>query len=398
MKYISILGSTGSIGTQTLDVVREHAVNLKVCAITGNNNIELLKEQIIEFEPELCSVMSEEKALALKKMLPKDCKTEISFGMEGLIQAAELEKSEITVTAISGMIGLKPTIAAIKKRKKIALANKETLVTGGSYIMNLAEKYNSQIIPVDSEHSAIFQCLMANEYRFVNKILLTASGGPFRGKDTEYLKNATVEDALKHPNWSMGKKITIDSATLMNKGLEVIEAKFLFDIEPEQIEVLVHPQSIIHSGVEFIDHSTIAQLGLPDMRVPIQFALFYPERTHNSYKSLSLTDIGNLTFEKPDMEVFKCLRLAFDALKSGGTMPAVLNASNEVCVDLFLNKKISFLDIGNLNEQVMLKHSPAKIDSIETILGAEEWTRRTIASLMNGEKRTMNSEQFLTER
>ncbi|NYB74267.1 1-deoxy-D-xylulose-5-phosphate reductoisomerase [Sedimentibacter hydroxybenzoicus DSM 7310] len=383
MKYISILGSTGSIGTQTLDVVREHAGNLKVCAITGNNNIELLKEQIIEFEPELCSVMSEEKALTLKKMLPKDCKTDISFGMDGLMQAAEFEKSEIAVTAISGMIGLKPTVAAIKKHKKIALANKETLVTGGSYIMDLAKKYNSQIIPVDSEHSAIFQCLMANEYRSVNKILLTASGGPFRGKDTEYLKNVTVEDALKHPNWSMGKKITIDSATLMNKGLEVIEAKFLFDIEPEQIEVLVHPQSIIHSGVEFIDHSTIAQLGLPDMRVPIQFALFYPERIHNSYKSLSLTDIGNLTFEKPDMEVFKCLRLAFDALKAGGTMPAVLNASNEVCVDLFLNKKISFLDIGNINEQVMLKHSSVKIDSIETILEAEEWTRQTIGSLMN---------------
>ena len=382
MKYISILGSTGSIGTQTLDVVREHAGNLKVCAITGNNNIELLKEQIIEFGPELCSVMSEEKALTLKKMLPKDCKTEISFGMEGLMQAAEFGGSEITVTAISGMIGLKPTVAAIKKHKRIALANKETLVTGGSYIMNLAEKYNSQIIPVDSEHSAIFQCLMANENRSVNKILLTASGGPFRGKDTEYLKSVTVEDALKHPNWSMGKKITIDSATLMNKGLEVIEAKFLFDIEPEQIEVLVHPQSIIHSGVEFIDHSTIAQLGLPDMRVPIQFALFYPERTHNSYKSLSLTDIGNLTFEKPDMEVFKCLRLAFDALKAGGTMPAVLNASNEVCVDLFLNKKISFLDIGNINEQVMLKHSPVKIDSIETILEAEEWTRRTIVQLI----------------
>lgn len=382
MKYISILGSTGSIGTQTLDVVREHAGNLKVCAITGNNNIELLKEQIIEFGPELCSVMSEEKALTLKKMLPKDCKTEISFGMEGLMQAAEFGGSEITVTAISGMIGLKPTVAAIKKHKRIALANKETLVTGGSYIMNLAEKYNSQIIPVDSEHSAIFQCLMANENRSVNKILLTASGGPFRGKDTEYLKSVTVEDALKHPNWSMGKKITIDSATLMNKGLEVIEAKFLFDIEPEQIEVLVHPQSIIHSGVEFIDHSTIAQLGLPDMRVPIQFALFYPERTHNSYKSLSLTDIGNLTFEKPDMEVFKCLRLAFDALKAGGTMPAVLNASNEVCVDLFLNKKISFLDIGNINEQVMLKHSPVKIDSIETILDAEEWTRRTIVQLI----------------
>ncbi|WP_312702432.1 1-deoxy-D-xylulose-5-phosphate reductoisomerase [Sedimentibacter sp.] len=381
MKYISILGSTGSIGTQTLEVVREHADRLKVCAITGNNNIRLLKEQILEFEPELCSVMSEEKASELRKMLPADCRTEITSGMEGLVQAAEFGKSEIIVTAISGMIGLKPTVAAIKKHKKIALANKETLVTGGSYIMELAEKYNAPILPVDSEHSAIFQCLMANDYKAVNKILLTASGGPFRGRDTEYLKNVTVEDALKHPNWSMGKKITIDSATLMNKGLEVIEAKFLFDIEPEQIEVLVHPQSIIHSGVEFVDHSTIAQLGLPDMRVPIQFALFYPERTDNSYKSLSLTDIGTLTFEKPDMEVFKCLRLAFDALKAGGTMPAVLNASNEVCVDLFLNKKISFLDIGNINEQVMLKHSPVKIDSIETITEAEEWTRRIIKDM-----------------
>ena len=381
MKYISILGSTGSIGTQTLEVVREHADRLKVCAITGNNNIRLLKEQILEFEPELCSVMSEEKASELRKMLPADCRTEITSGMEGLVQAAEFGKSEIIVTAISGMIGLKPTVAAIKKHKKIALANKETLVTGGSYIMELAEKYNAPILPVDSEHSAIFQCLMANDYKAVNKILLTASGGPFRGRDTEYLKNVTVEDALKHPNWSMGKKITIDSATLMNKGLEVIEAKFLFDIEPEQIEVLVHPQSIIHSGVEFVDHSTIAQLGLPDMRVPIQFALFYPERTDNSYKSLSLTDIGTLTFEKPDMEVFKCLRLAFDALKAGGTMPAVLNASNEVCVDLFLNKKISFLDIGNINEQVMLKHSPVKIDSIETISEAEEWTKRIIKDM-----------------
>ncbi|WP_313342805.1 1-deoxy-D-xylulose-5-phosphate reductoisomerase [Sedimentibacter sp.] len=382
MKYISILGSTGSIGTQTLEVVREHAENLKVCAITGNNNIELLKEQIIEFEPVLCSVMSEEKALILKKMLPKNCMTEITFGMEGLIQAAEFEKSEIIVTAISGMIGLKPTVAAIKKHKKIALANKETLVTGGNYIMDLAKKYNSQIIPVDSEHSAIFQCLMANDYKSINKILLTASGGPFRNKNTEYLKNVTVEDALNHPNWSMGKKITIDSATLMNKGLEVIEAKFLFDIEPEQIEVLVHPQSIVHSGVEFIDHSTIAQLGLPDMRVPIQFALFYPERVYNSYKSLSLTDIGNLTFEKPDTEVFKCLKLAFDALKAGGTMPAVLNASNEVCVDLFLNKKISFLDIGNINEQVMLKHSQVNIDSIEPILEAEKFAKRTIKDML----------------
>lgn len=382
MKYISILGSTGSIGTQTLDVVREHAEELKVCAITGNNNIELLKEQIIEFSPMLCSVMNEEKASSLKSILPLHIKTEIMSGMDGLIAAAEFEKSEIIVTAVSGMIGLRPTVAAIKKGKTIALANKETLVTGGDYIMNLAGEYNAPILPVDSEHSAIFQSLMANEKKSINKIVLTASGGPFRGKSTEFLKNVKVEDALKHPNWSMGKKITIDSATLMNKGLEVIEAKFLFDVEPEQIEVVVHPQSIIHSGIEFCDHSTIAQLGLPDMRVPIQFALFYPNRSHNSYKSLSLSEIGSLTFEKPDMEVFKCLNLAFDSLKEGGTMPAVLNASNEVCVSLFLNKKISFLDIGNINEKVMNMHKKDKIDSIDTILHAEEWTKETINSLL----------------
>jgi 1-deoxy-D-xylulose-5-phosphate reductoisomerase len=382
MKYISILGSTGSIGTQTLDVVREHADELKVCAITGNNNIELLKEQIIEFSPMLCCVMNEEKASFLKAILPSHIKTEIMSGMEGLIAAAEYDKSEIIVTAVSGMIGLKPTVAAIKKGKTIALANKETLVTGGDYIMNLAREFNAPILPVDSEHSAIFQSLMANDKKSINKIILTASGGPFRGRQTEFLKSVKVEDALKHPNWSMGKKITIDSATLMNKGLEVIEAKFLFDVEPEQIEVVVHPQSIIHSGVEFCDHSTIAQLGLPDMRVPIQFALFYPARSHNSYKSLSLSEIGSLTFEKPDMEVFKCLKLAFDSLKEGGTMPAVLNASNEACVSLFLDKKISFLDIGNINEKVMQLHTPKKIDCIETILEAEEFAKRTINSIL----------------
>lgn len=386
MKYISILGSTGSIGTQTLDVVREHPRDINVCAITGNNNIELLKKQIIEFKPELCCVMNEDKALLLKNILPSDNKTEIVSGMDGLIAAAEYNKSDIIVTAVSGMIGLKPTVAAIKKHKTIALANKETLVTGGSYIMDLANEYNAQILPVDSEHSAIFQSLMANEKKAIHKIILTASGGPFRGKDTEFLKNVTLEDALKHPNWSMGKKITVDSATLMNKGLEVIEAKFLFDVMPEQIEVVVHPQSIIHSGIEFKDHSTIAQLGLPDMRVPIQFALFYPTRVQNSYKSLSLTDIGNLTFEKPDIETFRCLRLAFDSLKVGGTMPAVLNASNEICVNLFLHKKISFLDIGNINEKVMTSHKSIEIDSVETILEVEEWTRRSIASLMNNEQ------------
>ena len=382
MKYISILGSTGSIGTQTLDVVREHSDKIKVEAISGNNNIELLKKQIIEFKPELCCVMDENNAFALKKMLPSHIKTEIVSGIEGLVTVAEYDKSEIIVTAVSGMIGLKPTVAAIKKGKTIALANKETLVTGGKYIMDLSKKYNAPILPVDSEHSAIFQCLMANEHNAINKLILTASGGPFRGKDEKYLKTVTIDDALKHPSWSMGKKITIDSATLMNKGLEVIEAKFLFDIELEQIEVIVHPQSIIHSGVEFIDHSTIAQLGQPDMRVPIQFALFYPKRISNSYKSLSLFDIGTLTFEKPDLQTFKCLRLAFDALIAGGTMPAVLNASNEVCVNLFLDKKISFLQIGNINEQVMLKHSPVEIDSIETILQAEEFAKQTIEKLL----------------
>ncbi len=375
MKCISILGSTGSIGRQTLDVVREHCDKIKVSAISGNNNIELLKEQILEFAPDLCCVMDDDKALELKKMLPSDIKTEILSGMEGLISAAEYDKSQIIVTAVSGMIGLKPTVAAIKKGKTIALANKETLVTGGNYIMNLSKQYNAPILPVDSEHSAIFQCLMANERKAVNKILLTASGGPFRGKNEEFLKTVKVEDALKHPSWSMGKKITIDSATLMNKGLEVIEAKFLFDIEPEQIEVIVHPQSIMHSGVEFIDHSTIAQMGYPDMRVPIQFALFYPNRMENSLKSLSLSDIGTLTFEKADFKTFKCLALAYEALRAGGTMPAVLNASNEACVKLFLDKKISFLDIGNINEKVMHAHTPAEIDSIEAILKAEQFAK-----------------------
>ena len=382
MKYISILGSTGSIGTQTLDVAREQSDKITVAAISGNNNIELLRSQIIEFNPKLCGVMDENNALKLKKLLPSHLNTEIVSGMEGLIAVAEYEKSDIIVTAVSGMIGLKPTAAAIKKGKTIALANKETLVTGGRYIMELSKEYNAPILPVDSEHSAIFQCLMANENEAIHKILLTASGGPFRGKNKEYLKSVTVEDALKHPSWSMGKKITIDSATLMNKGLEVIEAKFLFDIEPEQIEVVIHPQSIIHSGVEFVDHSTIAQLGHPDMRVPIQFALFYPTRMGNNYKSLSLFDIGTLTFEKPDLDTFRCLGLAFDALKVGGTMPAVLNASNEECVKLFLDKKISFLDIGNINEKIMLSHTPTEIDSIETILQAEEWTRERIKQMI----------------
>lgn len=382
MKYISILGSTGSIGTQTLDVVRENKNKLAVCAISGNENIELLKSQILEFSPDLCAVMNEENAIELRKMLPSDCKTEIVAKMNGLVSVATHSKAEIVVTAVSGMVGLKPTIEAIKLGKTIALANKETLVAGGDYIMGLAKKHKAVILPVDSEHSAIFQSISANKHEEINKLIITASGGPFRGKKLDELANVTLEQALKHPNWSMGKKITIDSATLMNKGLELIEARFLFDIPVEKIEIVVHPQSIIHSAVEYIDHSIIAQLGEPNMRVPIQYALFYPDRMPNNLKSLSLTDIGSLTFEKPDTDVFKCLALAYDALKAGGTMPAVLNAANEASVDLFLQGKIKFLDIADINEQIMLKHSPIPLSSLDVILEAEAWVKNEIKKIM----------------
>lgn len=382
MKYISILGSTGSIGTQTLDVVRENKDKLTVCAISGNENIELLKNQILEFSPELCAVMNETNAIELKKLLPDDCKTEIVTKMNGLISVAIHSKADIIVTAVSGMVGLKPTIEAIKLGKTIALANKETLVAGGEYIMNLAKNHNAVILPVDSEHSAIFQSLSSNKHEEINKLIITASGGPFRGKKLDELANVTVEQALKHPNWSMGKKITVDSATLMNKGLELIEARFLFDVPVEKIEVVVHPQSIIHSAVEYIDHSIIAQLGEPNMRVPIQYALFYPDRIINNLKSLSLTDIGNLTFEKPDTDVFKCLSLATEALKIGGTMPAVLNAANEASVDLFLQDKIKFLDIADINEQIMLKHSAKALNSLDAILEAESWVKNEIKKIM----------------
>lgn len=375
MKYISILGSTGSIGTQTLDVVRENLDKIKVCAIAGNNNYELLKNQIIEFEPDVCAVMDNINAINLKNILPSYCKTEIVTGIDGLISVATHSKTEILVTAISGMIGLKPTIAAIKAKKTIALANKETLVTGGSLIMDLAKKHNVQILPVDSEHSAIFQSLLGSTHDEINKLILTASGGPFRNKTEKDLENVTIKDALKHPNWSMGKKITIDSATMMNKGLEVIEAKYLFDVPIEKIEVVVHPQSIIHSAVEFVDHSTIAQLGYPNMRIPIQYALFYPNRIENKLNSLSLTEIKKLTFEEPNRKVFRCLDLAYEAIKIGGTMPTVLNAANEITVDLFLQGRVKFVNIANVIEKLMLKHSVKKVHDVEDILDAELWTK-----------------------
>ncbi len=376
MMHISILGSTGSIGTQTLDIVREHKDKLTVCAISGNNNVELLKNQILEFNPEVCAVMDEINAIKLKNLLPNWCKTEIVSKMDGLISVATHSKSDIIVTAISGMIGLKPTIEAIKLGKTIALANKETLVAGGDYIMNLAKKHKATILPVDSEHSAIFQSLAANKHKEINKIIITASGGPFRKRTLNELENVTIKEALQHPNWSMGKKITIDSATLMNKGLEVIEAKFLFDVPIKKIEVVVHPQSIVHSAVEYIDHSTIAQLGAPNMKVPIQYALFYPDRLPNKLSSLSLSDIS--------------LSFAFDALKIGGTMPAVLNAANEAAVDLFLQGRIKFLDIASINEQIMLKHTSKKLDSLETILDAELWTKIQIDNKVGTLKTIIN--------
>ncbi len=380
MKNISILGSTGSIGSQTLDVVRENRDKIKVWAISGNKNIELLKNQILEFKPDLCAVMDEISAIKLKNLLRGETNTDIVVGMDGLLAVATHSKVDLVVAAVSGMIGLQPVKTAIKAGKNIALANKETLVVGGSLIVDLAKKHNVDILPVDSEHSAIFQALGIHSMKEVKKIILTASGGPFRGYTADELESVSLQDALNHPNWSMGKKITIDSATLMNKGLEVIEAKYLFDIEPEKIEVVIHPQSIIHSAVEFVDHSTIAQLGLPSMILPIQYAIFHPERIPNSLKSLSLSDLGTLTFEKPDLKTFKCLRLAYDALKVGGTMLTVLNASNEIAVSLFLEGRIKFSSIADITEELMLRHSVSTVDSLSTILATEFWTKTQIAN------------------
>ncbi|SHI65925.1 1-deoxy-D-xylulose 5-phosphate reductoisomerase [Dethiosulfatibacter aminovorans DSM 17477] len=376
MKNISILGSTGSIGTQTLEIVRENKDKIKVHALSGNSNINLLERQINEFEPAICAVMNKENAEKLKSRISG--KTKVVCGMDGLVQSVCANGVDIAVTAISGMIGLKPTIEAIRCGKDIALANKETLVAGGEMVMSLARKHNVNIMPVDSEHSAIFQSLMGNEVNKIKKILLTASGGPFRGKTLKELETVSLADTLNHPNWSMGKKITVDSATLMNKGLEAIEAKWLFDLTPEQIEVVVHPQSIIHSAVEYDDHSVIAQMGNPDMKIPIQLALFYPYRLKNNLKSLDLFEIGKLTFEKPDMNTFKCLKLAFEAMKIGKSMPIVLNKANELAVEMLIRKEIKFLDIQNMVEDIMLRHTPVEAASFDEILEIAKWTAANI--------------------
>ena len=372
-KNISILGSTGSIGTQTLDVVREiGGINVK--AITANNNIELLEKQIREFNPDIAAVMNEEMAEKLKERV-KDCGTKILSGIDGLIEAAVYKESDTVVTSVVGNIGIVPTFEAIKAGKNIALANKETLVSAGELIINAVKKYGVKLYPVDSEHSAIFQCLRGNEDNKIRRILLTASGGPFRGRKREELLNVRAEDALKHPNWSMGKKVTIDSASLMNKGLEVIEAKWLFGVDVEDIEVLIHPQSIVHSAVEYEDGAVIAQMGEPDMKVPIQYALTYPKRVKNSFPKIDFAQRNSLTFEKPDMDTFKCLSLAYRAIKTGGTMPTVMNGANEMAVAAFLENKVGFLDIADIIEKTMMSYNVKYDYAVEDLVEADKWAR-----------------------
>ena len=370
MKKIAILGSTGSIGTQTLEIVRDNRSDLEVVALAAGSNVELMEKQVREFRPKLVSLQSEEACRDLADRL-KDMQVTIVPGMEGLIQIAEMEESDVLVTAIVGMIGIRPTIAAIKKGKDIALANKETLVTAGHIIMPLAAQMGVSILPVDSEHSAIFQSMQGEKKEQVSKLLITASGGPFRGRTREQLADIRVEDALKHPNWSMGKKITIDSATMVNKGLEVIEAKWLFGVQPEQIQVVVQPQSIIHSMVEFEDGAVMAQLGTPDMKLPIQYALFYPDRRPMKGKRVDFYELGSITFERPDMETFTGLKLALRAARTGGSLPTVFNAANEKAVSLFLNRKIKFLEIPELIEMCMDEHKVVDNPNVEEILAAE---------------------------
>ena len=378
MKKIAILGSTGSIGTQTLDIVREQG-DIKVVAIAAGSNITALEKQIREFMPKLACVYDEKKAEELR-IKTADLSVKIVSGMDGLLEVATEAESEILVTAIVGMLGIRPTIAAIKEGKKIALANKETLVTAGHLIIPLAKEYQVPILPVDSEHSAIFQSLQGNDGNEIAKILLTASGGPFRGRTREELTNIQVEDALKHPNWSMGRKITIDSSTLVNKGLEVMEAKWLFGVDLDQIEVVVHPQSVIHSAVEYQDGAVIAQLGTPDMRLPIQYALYYPHRRYLAGDRLDFAKLGQITFEEPDMETFLGLPMAIQASREGGSMPTVFNAANELAVKKFLHREIRFLDIYDIIGQAMERHIKIKHPQLEDILAVENETYQWIES------------------
>ena len=376
MKHIAILGSTGSIGTQTLDVVRANK-DIQVEGISAGRNITMLEAQIREFKPRLAAVWDEKDAASLAVRI-QDTGTKVVSGMEGLLELAAMPEAEILVTAIVGMIGIRPTIEAIRSGKDIALANKETLVTAGHLIMPLAEEYGVRILPVDSEHSAIFQALHGEEKKEINKLLITASGGPFRGRKREQLKTVTLADTLKHPNWVMGQKITVDSATLVNKGLEVMEAKWLFGVELDQIQVVVQPQSIIHSMVEFRDGAVMAQLGTPDMRLPIQYALYYPERKYLDGERLDFAKLKQITFEEPDMETFLGLPMAIEASRKGGSMPTVFNAANEMAVKKFLQEKISFLDIYELIGQSMSRHRIIENPDLDEILETEQETYQWI--------------------
>ena len=376
MKKIAILGSTGSIGTQTLEVVRANG-DIGVVALTAGKNVDLLEKQIREFRPKFASIWKEKDAKELKERLT-DIHCEIGFGMEGLIQAAVIAEADVVVTAVVGMIGIEPTVAAIEAGKDIALANKETLVCAGHIIMPLAKEKKVQILPVDSEHSAIFQCLQGNENNPIEKILLTASGGPFRGYTKSQLEKVTLQDALHHPNWSMGKKITIDSSTMVNKGLEVIEAKWLFSVEPENIQVVVQPQSIIHSMVQFQDGGVMAQLGTPDMKLPIQYALYYPNRRKLLGERLDFTRLSEITIARPDMEVFEGLKYAFEACKIGGSMSTVLNAANEYAVAKFLDGKIRYVDIVRMIRTAMDHHKLIQNPSVCDILRIQLETEKDL--------------------
>ncbi|WP_304340648.1 1-deoxy-D-xylulose-5-phosphate reductoisomerase [Metaclostridioides mangenotii] len=384
MKKISILGSTGSIGKQTLDVVRENSDKFEVVAISANSSVDLLLEQIVEFKPKYVTVYQDVSYKKLKDSIPSGIDIEVLCGMEGLKAISTLDEIDILLTAVVGMIGLVPTIAAIEKGIDIALANKETLVTAGKLVMDLAQKNGVKILPVDSEHSAIFQSLQGENLKNIDKVILTASGGPFRGKKREDLINITKNEALKHPNWSMGRKISIDSSTLMNKGLEVIEAKWLFDVEYNKIDVVVHPQSIIHSMVQFDDSSVIAQLGCPDMKLPIQYALGYPDRISNSYERIDFSKIATLTFENPDLDTFPCLNLAYKCLELGGTYSAALNSANEILVNEFLEDKIEFYDIPYFIEKVLESHKSIENATLEDILEIDRWSRDFVKKRIKG--------------
>ena len=381
MKKIAILGSTGSIGTQTLEIVDENN-DLSVTALAAGSNIELLEKQIRKYRPALAAVWSEEKARQLKERVA-DLPVEVLSGMDGLLAAASQGDADMVVTAVVGMIGIRPTVAAIKAGRDIALANKETLVTAGHLIMPLAKEKGVKILPVDSEHSAIFQSLKGEKKEKISRILLTASGGPFRGRKTEELRSIRVEDALKHPNWSMGQKITVDSATMVNKGLEVIEARWLFDVEFDQIEVVVQPQSVIHSMVEFVDGGIIAQLGTPDMKLPIQYALYEAARLPLSGSRLDFKTLKQISFEAPDMETFRGLKLAYEAGRCGGTMPTVFNAANEWAVGRFLKRKIGFLEITDIIDASMAAHEVTENPSVEQILETEASVYEFIESRWN---------------